>query len=861
MTAFQRLLQFPAIIGLSAISVLGQNGDKAGEVQAPLVADSLIPPAPVLSPADAQRAFRLQPGFRIELVASEPLVKQPVEIQFDGDGRLWVLEMQGYMQNPDGIGEDQPVGTVSYLEDLDGDGKMDKRTEFADKLIMPRSMLVMKDGVLIAEPPRLWYYPMKDGKAGNRIEIANDYAKEADARQGTRSNPEHSANSLLWAMDNWIYSANYTFRFRRINGEWKREPTVFRGQWGLSQDDFGRLVYNSNSDQYRMDLLPSAYMSRNPNYRTTAGLNVDPVKNQNVWPIRVTPGVNRGYQQGMLRDGKLAKFTAACSPLIYRGSTFPTEYYGNAFVCEPSANLIKRNILTEKNGEITGRHAYDNDEFLASMDERFRPVNLNNGPDGNLYIVDLYHGIIQHRVFLTSYLRKQSESRGLEKPNGLGRIWRVVPDGFKPSAKPPLMSKSSPSELVEALSNPNGWWRDTAQQLLVQRAESASVPLLAKQAVSGANPLGRLHSLWALDGMGRLEANVVFKAIQDADPKVQVAAIRLSEPFLKDFELKEDGLAALAKQSSSASADVQLQLALTLGQIPDARAEQGMLKLARDASGSALVREALVTGLASRELEFAEKLVQDKSNSSQKAGQDALLSLLAKAVLTEGRPIRVNRLFELAAASSSGQRTALLNGLISGVAAPVRGKAAPSQIKPIVFTQEPAGFVALKKANDPEVDKRLDRLSEVITWPGQPGYVAPPVVVPLTADEKKLFDIGKELYAATCAPCHQPHGLGMEGLAPPLAGSEWVQGPDQRVARIILHGMRGPITVKGQKFELEMPGLAILEDDQIAALLTYVRREWDNTANAVTVDAIKKVRAANATREEAWTAAELQAVK
>ncbi|MBC8002169.1 MAG: c-type cytochrome [Opitutaceae bacterium] len=861
MTSFQRLLQIPILIGLSASSALAQNGDKAGEVQAPLVADHLIPPAPVLSPADAQKAFRIQPGFRIELVASEPLVKQPVAIQFDGDGRLWVLEMQGYMPNPDGIGENRPVGTVSYLEDMDGDGRMDKRTEFADKLVMPRAMLVMHDGVLIAEPPRLWFYPMKNGKAGNRVEIAGDYAKEADTSLGTRANPEHSANSLLWAMDNWIYSAKFTFRFRRLNGEWKREPTVLRGQWGLSQDDFGRLVYNSNSDQFRMDLVPSAYLSRNPNHRTTAGLNFDPIKNQAVWPIRVTPGINRGYQQGMLRDGKLVKFTAACSPLIYRGNTFPSEYYGNAFVCEPSANLIKRNILIEKNGEITGRHASENDEFLASMDERFRPVNLNIGPDGNLYIVDLYHGIIQHRVFLTSYLRKQSESRGLDQPNGLGRIWRVVPDGYTPAGKKPQMSKASAVELVEGLSHPNGWWRDTAQQLLVQRAEAASVPLLEKLVVSGAKPLGRLHALWTLDGMGRLEAGVDFKAIQDADPKVQMAAIRLSEPFLKDFETKDDAFAALAKQLASSSADVQLQLALTLGQVPDATAEQGMLKLAREASGSALVREALVTGLVRRELEFAEKILQDKAAVGTKPGQNSLLSLLAKAVLTEGRPVRVNRLFELTASASGGSRLSLLDGLITGVAAPNRGKAAPSQIKPVVFAQEPAGFIALKKSGDPEVEKRLDRLSEVITWPGQPGYVAPPAVVPLTAGEKKLFDIGKELYSATCTPCHQPHGLGMEGLAPPLAGSEWVTGSDQRLARIILHGVRGPIMVKGQMFELEMPGLAILEDEQIAALLTYIRREWDNTANPVTVEAIKAIRAATATREEAWTAAELQALK
>src|SRR5256885_6572745 len=283
-----------------ALSLAAQEGDEAGETQAPVVPKEKIPPAPALSPAEALKSFKLPPGFRIELVAAEPLVHDPIQMTFDSDGRLWVLEMRGYMPKLDGVGEFEKVGSVAVLEDADADGKMDKRAVFLEGLVMPRALALVRGGALIAEPPNLWFCQDTDGegRCDKKTLIANDYATEADPKLGPKAAPEHSANGLFWALDNWIYSANYTTRFRNTDGTWRREPTVFRGQWGISQDDFGRLVYNSNGDQLRIDLVPSAYLSRNPNYRGAAGLNVQPLKDQSVWPIRVNPGVNRGYQKG-----------------------------------------------------------------------------------------------------------------------------------------------------------------------------------------------------------------------------------------------------------------------------------------------------------------------------------------------------------------------------------------------------------------------------------------------------------------------------------------------------------------------------------------------------------------------------------
>ncbi len=274
-----------------------QQGDKPGELQKPPT--FAVPPSPALSPEEALKTFKLAPGFRIELVASEPLVEDPVAVAFDPDGRIWVVEMRGFMPDVDGKGEDQPVGRIVVLEDTDGDGKMDKRTVFADGLIMPRALCLVRDGVLVAEPPMLWFMRDTDGdgKADEKIAVAKDY--------GNRMNPEHNANGLMSAMDNWIYSANFTARFRSLEEDWKREPTAFRGQWGIAQDDFGRLFFNSNEDQLRGDLVPAAYLFRNPNYRAPLGYNFQVIKDQSVWPVRVNPGVNLGaYAQGAIARGR-----------------------------------------------------------------------------------------------------------------------------------------------------------------------------------------------------------------------------------------------------------------------------------------------------------------------------------------------------------------------------------------------------------------------------------------------------------------------------------------------------------------------------------------------------------------------------
>ncbi|MEW6158346.1 MAG: c-type cytochrome [Verrucomicrobiota bacterium] len=844
---------------LWSLPILAQQGDRPGETQSPPAITAVVPPAPPLSPADALKTFKLPEGFRIELVASEPMVEEPVALTFDPEGRLWVLEMRGFMPNVDGQGELEPVGRISVLEDLDGDGQIDKSTVFLDGLVMARAICLVRDGLLVAEPPKLLFCRDTDGdlKCDEKTVVANDYATQADPKLGARANHEHASNGLMVGLDNWIYSANHTTRFRWTDEDWLREPTIFRGQWGLTQDDFGRLIYNSNSDQLRGDLVPAHYLSRNPNFRNASGANVQFVKDQSTWPIRPNTGVNRGYQKGQLRaDGTLATFTGACGPVIYRGDNFPEEFRGNAFLCEPTANFIRRNILSEKDCAISAKNAYEKSEFLASTDERFRPVNLYNAPDGTLYIVDMYHGVLQHRIYLTSYLRQQYLSRGLDQPIHLGRIYRVVHGAKKPGPKPSL-TKAESKELVALLSHANGWHRDTAQRLLIERAAHSAASELKRLAAASTKPLAQLHALWTLEGLGHLDLGTLDSAMKSAHPKVRATAIRLAELMLKSESMQEKTLQVLKPLLDDQACEVQVQLAYSLGEIRNPAGDTLLALIARTAADSQLVRDAILTGLYGRELDFLTQLLADKIWATPAPGRGSFLGGLSRAILTERKVERVNRLLELLIASGSDwQKTALLEGAIATMPVASRNRPAP-KIKVLRFSAEPPALQKLLDSDNSRIRELARKLEPLLVWPGKPGVPPEPPVPALSAQQQNRFEAGQELFTTACAVCHQPHGLGQDGLAPPLVDSEWVLGSEQRLARIILHGVRGPITVLGRTYDLDMPAFGVFDDEQIAALLTYLRREWEHTASPVEPSMVGQIRRATASRQEPWTEPEL----
>ena len=808
-------------------------------------------PVPLLSAEDAAKTFHLPSGFRAEVVAAEPLVQQPVAMQFDPDGRIWVVEMRGYMPTVDGKGEDQPNGRISILEDTDGDGAMDKRTIFLDGLVLPRSVGLVNGGVLVGVPPRLLYCRDINGddRADEVTTLFEDY--------GDRGNPEHQANGPLHNIDNWIYNSNYARRLRRVDGKWVSSPMPTLGQWGLSQDNFGRLYHDTNSDYLRGSLIPPHYASRNPNW-TAASADSQIDEDQNCWPGHDT-AVNRGYREGFLRDGRLAKFTAACAPLIYRGDLFPKEFDGNAFVCEASANLIRRSILKENpDGSIDGVNAYKQREFIASTYERFRPVNLYNGPDGALYVVDIHHGLIQHRQYLTDYAKKLYLDRDLENFLLTGRIYRIVPEGSHPVGRPKL-SKATTAQLVQQLAHPNGWWRDTAQRLLVERRDPASVTLLRAMVKSNDFPLARLHAIWTLEGMSQLDAATAMAALNDGHPRVRAAAIRASESLLASTSPPAELVSKVLKLAADSSIDVKIQFVLSIAPLNLPAGDDAIDAILRNGGGESYVlRDAAISGMRGREIAFLRRIMGDSQWAQRSKGRHDVITDFSRAIVKSADRQAVAGLLELMANQSSDQQwrqLAMLEAFPEPEKNPARRRRAQS--KQVALDAQPAALMQLSTSGSEAVRLKLGKVDAMLTWPGKP-VEPPPKVEPLTPEQQARFERGKLQYGLICGQCHKPDGMGQAGLAPPLVNSEYVLGPETRLARIVLQGLRGPVEIQGKTFNLDMPSLAALDDEQIAAALTYVRREWGHAADPVEPKAVKDVRGATSGRREAWTLKELE---
>lgn len=723
-----------------------------------------VPEATPLSPAEAMATLRVAPGFRVELVAAEPLVEDPVAMAWDERGLLYVVEMRGFMPNVDGEGERDPVGRVVVLEDTDADGAMDRRGVYLDGLVSPRAIAAVSGGILVGEPPNLWLCRSEAGRGelprcGKRERLLDYGDPDPDLL-------EHTENGLLWGLDNWLYNAKSDRRFRlRRDAEGASievDPTLFRGQWGIAQDDVGRLYYNTNSRYLFADLIPADYALADPNHQPRGGgrgASERLVHDESVYSIRVNPGINRGYVNSMLReDGRLAVTTSVSGLSVYRGDQFPATFRGDVFVPEPAGNVVAHFDLAPgpvENGipTLVAEHRRYGDpdwverEFLASTDERFRPVDAKVGPDGALYVIDMYRGILQHVRYVTTYLREYILEHALDSPLGMGRIYRVVWEGD--AGNPASVRREAPelataADRIAALSHPNGWQRDTAQRLLVENElDDAGRDALRELARSGEEPLTRIHALWTLHGRGELNDATVQKALRARDPWLVVHALRTGEETLAG---SATGEAAIAELLDSSSPAVRTQALLTVG---------------------AMARQ----------------------------------STWARNVLAERVAVKPDDPFHRQVALAAN-----LDGTPSGDA--------------------------------PE---------------------APPAAPALTAAEAAQFNRGRRHYRA-CRSCHNNDGEGQEGLGPTLVNTPWVLGSPERLIALVLHGIEGPIEVHGETWDDLMPGFAAdprLPDDAIAALLTYIRRSWGNTADPVPPELVTGVRAQTSERVDPWTAPEL----
>ena len=542
------------------------------------------PKDPVLpsSAADEARSFVLPPGYRMELVLAEPEVNTPAVIEFDGNGRMYVAEFSTYMRDVDGTGEHDPLSRITRWESRRGDGRYQKRTIFVDHLVLPRMILPLQDGVILtnetdSDDVIKWTDVDGDGIADKKERFFTGVGLGRDG------NLEHEQSGFIWGLDNWIYSTYNAFRFRWTPTGILREATAPNfGQWGLAMDDDGKPWFvDAGGERGPMNFqAPIQYGSFNFAEGTEPGF-------ENVWPIVGLGDVEGGMRRVRMPVGALNHFTATNGPVIVRVPREPADLQGDLLICEPVGRLIRRAKVVKTEGLTQLRNAYPGSEFVLSRDPFFRPVNIRNAPDGTLYVVDMYHGIIQESQWTParSYLRAKIQQYQLDRVVDRGRIWRLRFDGtpeipalpggpgsgspghpavpgIEPDRTMPRMFQETPAQLVAHLTSPNGWWRDTAQRLLVLAQDTSVVPAL-QQMVRGSDSLvGRFHALWTLEGLGALDAALARAQMEDASPRMRVQAIRASETLYKAGD--KSFLADYRRLAGDSDPDVAVQAMLTL---------------------------------------------------------------------------------------------------------------------------------------------------------------------------------------------------------------------------------------------------------------------------------------------------------
>jgi len=539
----------------------------------------------LLSPDEEKATFELAPGYIAELVVGEPEVQEPVLTVFDGNGVMYVAEMRSYMQDVAGTGtKTMKNGRIKRLEDTNGDGRMDKVTVFVDGLNLPRAILPLDDRIAVRETDTMDVIAYRDTDGdGVADEKEVLYKRGPYGRGNVGTSVEHQDSGLMWNLDNNIYLSYNIERYRYTDGNWKAEKQ--RGhwtQWGLSHNDVGDIYWCHNSDPGVSPYLHPKYWE---NVKRLAGKEIHGVPLDMGKPY--TPDFMKVKSLCLLNDRggaaeEVRSFTSACGQTVFRGHKLPREDYGDFFVCDPTIHVVRRANLMKKDGlDFMEKVEPGDEEFLRSSDINSRFVNTATGPDGCLYVTDMYRGIIQDAPWLSPEPRENIVANGLDKNIQHGRIWRIRHADHTPGSRPNML-KEATVELVRHLEHPNGWWRDTAQKLIILRKDrDIVVPLLEGMAEFSQNSLGRLHALWTLEGIGVLDEETVKVFYRDRDPRVRRAAIQIAERWIDRANVIE-GLAELANEKDAAVAQ---QLVLSLGMCQGGsrgRAEELIQELAKN---------------------------------------------------------------------------------------------------------------------------------------------------------------------------------------------------------------------------------------------------------------------------------------
>jgi putative membrane-bound dehydrogenase-like protein len=643
-------------------------------------AEPLRNPGP-LAPRDEQATFRVPAGFRVELVASEPEVVDPVAMAFDERGRLFVAEMHGYPNEGFGTGNISS-GRIRCLEDRNGDGVFETSTIFAEGLRFPTSVMPWRGGLLVANSPELIY--LEDtkgtGKADRRRVLYTGFGID---------NIQQLLNGLQWSIDNWVYACNGASggtirsvekpdmppvslgnRGVRFHPEkpGSLEPMSGGGQYGLWPDSDGHWFTATNSQHLRQIVLPDHYLRRNPGLAVPVTTLDIPDHNPACAVFRISPfEAWRVERTGRRKGGPDAKrfaptelvpggfITSACSPLVYDAARFPEAFRGNVFVCEPANNLIHRDRLEPKGPVFVAKRADEGCEFLASTDNWFRPVSLAIGPEGGLYILDFYREVIETPRSLPDDMKPRLVLRS----QGRGRIWRVVANDApaNPLRMPATMTSA---ELVPFLASDNSWWRLTAQRLLVEKNDPSIAEVATRLARESASPAGRAHAMWTLHALGRLDDETIAQALEHPAPTVRINALRLAEGRASESRLQ--GL--VIKRANDPDPMVRFQAAFSLGECDSAAAVAALAGIARRDAADPWFASAVLSSAYRQPGQLLELLAADRDPASVTR---PVLTRLASIIGARGSDADLIRAFAVLEGAPTARQIAILDGIGQGL--------------------------------------------------------------------------------------------------------------------------------------------------------------------------------------------------
>lgn len=697
------------------------------------------PNPPSSAPTKAQIAERalLPDGMSLEIVATAPLVTHPIHMEFDHRGRLWVVE-----GNPDdstgssrGPGPQGAAAKIVTLIDTDNDGRMDARMVFDDRLELPASIVVQPSGVYVSQAGGLmWLQDLDgDGRSDQRtpvVSVGTDRNHPAGAVSFTNG---CFAPPIFANLDNWIYSPGHGLRIRAISGHpghWTHERLPSGSHTISGHDEIGRLIHASTGGGFQFESLPYRFLYRNPNHAPRIPAAETPLETQ---ATSIQAGIRTTMANAVQPSQAAARVESApdkrvASPIgavVYQGDLLPAHYRNALFACDPAHGMIRQYRVTPDTEPIGAKAEGEPAVFLSLGADEFTPVQLQNGPDGALYIADIGSAFPMKLQDARSPRGAAERPRPFSRARSTGRILRIAPASKVSRATPRLANVPSLWEITPRFTGDNGFWNEAAQRWMVEHASSKSARILEQWVSDHQRLVGnqestpapiRLRALWTLEGQGRLTSEILRIAMDDPDPTVRSAALQITaDP--PPGPVREGALAWVLQRSSAFPRATHPSLLACLGSAKTPQADGVMRAVLLSNPISVLLEDAALGGLAGREVSFVRQLISDPNCGPAQERHAHWVERLAACIRISGDAADLEQAVDLVSRlpETDWKVSALLAGL-AGPASSNAGSAVEGDRPLLRPSSPPSGLVTLRRMQNPQIRNWVRRLELRHGW-------------------------------------------------------------------------------------------------------------------------------------------------